>query len=326
MRWRRFIWLLGCIAVYSHAATVLTASKAIADDSLKVAIGQINNWDNQVPQLGQRAGIFQKHGIILEIIGTQGAGETLQAVISGVDIGIGVATVGAMHAYSKGAPIRVVAAAFTGADDVYWYVRADSPIKKIQDATSKHTIAYSTNGAASDYIVRAFAKDLSVKARPVATGSPAPTLVQVLSRHIDIGWAAPPTGLKELQEGKIRIFARANDLPALRNQTIRVQIVNAETLKKRKDVIVRFMRAYRETLDWMYSDTRALKYYSEAIGMPESLLAMSRQQFHPKEAMSPDRVSGIDSIMADAVALKFLEKPLSKDQLSELIQIPPPNR
>jgi hypothetical protein len=29
-----------------------------------------------------KAGIFQKHGIVLETFGTQGAGETLQAAIS----------------------------------------------------------------------------------------------------------------------------------------------------------------------------------------------------------------------------------------------------
>ena len=57
----------------------------------------------------------------------------------------------------------------------------------------------------SDYILRAFAKDLGAKARPVAV---APTLVQVLAGHIDIGWASPPIGLEELQEGKIRIFGR----------------------------------------------------------------------------------------------------------------------
>lgn len=322
---RRLFGSAATIAAVLHAAALLCASQVQADDKLRVAIGQIDNWDNQVPQLGQRAGIFHKHGIILETVATQGAGETLQAVISGVDIGIGVGTVGAMRAYSKGAPVRVIGAAFTGVGDIYWYVRADSPIKKIQDATTRNTIAYSTNGAASDYIVRAFAHDLGVKARPVATGSAAPTLVQVLTGHIDIGWASPPIGLEELQEGKIRIFARGSDVPTMREQTTRVQIVNANTLEKKKDVIVRFMRAYREALEWLYSDPRALKYYSEAIGKPESLVAATRQQFHPKEAMSPDRISGLDSIMAEAIALKFLEKPLSKGQIAELVKIPPPD-
>jgi len=270
-----------------------------------------------------RAGIFKKHGIVLDIVPTQGAGETLQAVIAGADVGIGLATVGAMRAYVRGAPVRVLAAATTGARDIYWYVRVQSPIKIPVDATSKYTIAYSTNGATSDYIVRAFAQQLGVKARPIATGGPDPTLIQVLAGHVDIGWAAPPIGLQELQDGKIRIFAKGNDLSEMRDQTVRVHVVNAETLERRNESIIRFMRAYREALDWMYSDPLALRFYAEATGMPESLLAMSRQEFHPKEALLPDRLSGIDAVMAAGVQLKFLEKPLSKQQLSELIQIPP---
>jgi hypothetical protein len=42
-------------------------------------------------------------------------------------------------------------------------------------------------------------------------------------------------------------------------------------------------------------------------------------------AITPIADKGIDSIMAEAVALKVLEKLLTKDQLSELIQIPPPD-
>ena len=66
----------------------LLATAASAQDKIKVAIGQIDAWANQIPTLGMQAGIFQKHGIELENFGTQGAGETLQAVISGsADIG-----------------------------------------------------------------------------------------------------------------------------------------------------------------------------------------------------------------------------------------------
>ena len=68
--------------------TLLTAT-ASAHDKVKLAIGQRGNWDTSVSEVGQLAGIFGKHGIELEIIYTNGAGETQQAVISGsVDIGI----------------------------------------------------------------------------------------------------------------------------------------------------------------------------------------------------------------------------------------------
>jgi ABC-type nitrate/sulfonate/bicarbonate transport system substrate-binding protein len=73
----------------------LSIGGARAEDTLKVVIGQINNWENQAPTLGQDAGIFKKHGLVLENTGTQGAGETIQAVIAGsADIGGGVGAAG----------------------------------------------------------------------------------------------------------------------------------------------------------------------------------------------------------------------------------------
>jgi len=295
---------------------------AQAQDKLKVVIGQINNWENQVPTLGSQAGIFAKHGLELETLGTQGAGETLQPIISGsADIGIGVGTSGAMRAFVQGAPVRALAAGFTGTNDLFWYVRADSPIKSFKDLTESHTIAYSTNGSASNNIVLGFVKVLGVKARPTPTGGPPATLTMVMSRQVDVGWGAPPLGIQEAQEGKIRIIGRGSDLADTRNQTVRVVVVNADALKARPEVMVRFMRAYRETLDWMYTSPDAIKMYAEKVKRPEALVRLVVKDFYPKEAISPDRVEDIDKVMADAVALKFLTAPLSKEQRTEFFQL-----
>src|SRR5271165_5092781 len=103
------------IALIVGALVWASMPNASAADTLKLAIGQRGNWENAAPELGQKAGIFKKHGLDLDIIYTQGGGETQQAVISGsVDIGIGVGTGGAMAAFAKGAPIRVIAASVTG--------------------------------------------------------------------------------------------------------------------------------------------------------------------------------------------------------------------
>ena len=53
-------------------------------------------------------------------------------------------------------------------------------------------------------------------------------------------------------------------------------------------------------------------------------MILQRDQFNPKEAMLPDRLSDLDLVMEDAVALKFLDKPMTQDDLTELFQIPPP--
>src|SRR5215510_1609818 len=118
------------------AAVAFTGAPARAQDQLKVAIGQINNWENQAPTLGQDAGIFKRHNLVLENVGTQGAGETMQPVIAGsADLGAGV-----MRAFARGAPLRILLPAFTGTGDLFWYVKAESPLKSVKDITANNTI------------------------------------------------------------------------------------------------------------------------------------------------------------------------------------------
>ena len=297
---------------------------AAAQDTLKIAIGQINNWENQAPTLGQDAGIFKKYNLVLENFGTAGAGETVQAVISGsADIGGGVGLAGAMRAFSKGAPVRVILPAFTGTSDLYWYVKADSPIKSLKDATDKNAIAYSTNGSSSNNIVLAFVEELGLKAKPTATGSPPGTLTSVMSGQIDIGWAAPPFGIKEINEGKIRIIARGSDVPSLRGQTVRVLIANADALDKKKDAIPRFVKGYREAVDRMYSDPAAVEMYAKKTNMAAAIIRQSIDEFQPKATMQSDELKDLNAAMQDAVKLKFLEKPLTPEQLKVFVQIPP---
>src|SRR5713101_2603332 len=297
---------------------------ARAQDQLKVAIGQINNWENQAPTLGQDAGIFKRTNLVLENVGTQGAGETLQPVISGsADLGAGVGVAGVMRAFARGAPLRILLPAFTGTGDLYWYVKADSPLKASKDVTAANTIAYSTSGSSSNNLVLAFVDELGVKAKPTPTGGPAATLTQVMSGQIDIGWAAPPFGIKELKEGKIRILIHGSDAPSLRGQTVRTIIVNADALRTKREPIMRFVEGYREAVDWMYSDPKAIKMYADKMKLDESLIAESIKEFHPKAAMQTDEMKDIDGIQRDAVKLKFIDAPLTKEQLAELIQIPP---
>src|SRR5580704_8517951 len=127
-------------------AALVLALPARADDTLRIAVGQRGLWDTSVVELGQRGGIFRKHGIVLDILYTQGGGETQQAVISGgVELGVSAGSMGVFGAYSKGAPLRIIGAEMTGGADLFWYVRSDSSIKTLPDIDGR-TIAYSTNG------------------------------------------------------------------------------------------------------------------------------------------------------------------------------------
>src|SRR5262249_10593206 len=110
MAWRtEMIKLALRFAMPASAFLVGLNCAAVAQDQLRIAGGLAGTWENSFSELGQNAGFFKKHGLVLEIFYTQGAGETQQAVISGsADIGTGVGTFNTFGAFAKGAPIRVI--------------------------------------------------------------------------------------------------------------------------------------------------------------------------------------------------------------------------
>jgi NitT/TauT family transport system substrate-binding protein len=304
-------------------AFALSASAALADDAIKLAVGARGNWETAAAELGQEAGFFKRRGIALEILYTQGSGETQQAVISGsVGIGVGLGTTSVMAAFAKGAPLRVIGNASTGSSE-FWYVAASSPVRRMKDAGGK-TIGFSTTGSSSHMEVLAFLKHDGVDARPVATGGTAATFTQVMSGQVDIGWSSPPFGIEAAREGKIRIIARGNELPYFRDQTIRLIVANAGWLEHHREVAARFVQAYRESLEWMYADPAALAAYAKFAGTSLATAQQVRDEFYPKDGLMVDRISGLDDVMADGVANKYLSAPLTKDQLGQLFQVPTP--
>jgi NitT/TauT family transport system substrate-binding protein len=145
-----------------------------------------------------------------------------------------------------------------------------------------------------------------------------------MSGQVDVGWASPPFGFKQMEDNAIRIIAKANDAPLVRGQSIRLLITNTDTLGKRKDVLARFMTAYRETVDYMYSDNpQVMKDYAEFVGVSETVAKRVRDEFFPKSLLDPDEIRGLDVIIPEAVTLKYTTVPLTREQLGELIQIPP---
>jgi NitT/TauT family transport system substrate-binding protein len=295
------------------------ASTANSQDNLKVAVGQRGNWATSVAEVGQRAGIFKKHGLTLELLYTQGSGETQQAVIAeSVDVGIAAGTMGAMSAFAKGAPVRIISAETTGASDLYWYVKAGSPVRTIKDFDGR-TVAYSTNGSSTHMVVQAFIKQFDLKAKAVATGGPIPTLTQVMSGQIDVGWSAPPDGLDQLDRGDIRFIANGNEALIFKGQTVRVNITNLKTLATRVDALQRFVKAYRETARALYAGDAMLQVYADWLGISMAKAKRTRDEFYPWEALDPDAIVGLEAIASDAVNLKYLTAPLTRAQLDELV-------
>jgi len=223
--------------------------------------------------------------------------------------------------FAKGAPLRIIGGSYTGGAQVFWYVPAGSPAKTPQDLAGK-TIGYSTNGSSTHAGILALQKHYKVNFKLAQTGNAAATMTAVMSGQVDAGWAGAPFGVAELEAGKIRLIMKSGDDPDFDKQTNRVLIANADVLKTRRDVVTRFMRGYRESLSWIYSTPEGIRAYADFAKLSEGTAQRALKGFLPLSAIDPDRVSGIDEVMADAISFKFITAPLSKDQLAELIQIP----
>ncbi len=307
------------LAAALAAVIALAAQMPAAADTLKLAVGQRGNWDTSVAELGQRAGIFKKHGLELEILYTSGGGETQQAVLSrSVDIGVAAGALGVLGAAAKGAPVRIIGGETTGGADLFWYVPAASPLKTAADLAGK-TVAFSTVGSSTDAVGRMAMAQYGTAFKMTATGSPAATYTQTMSGQIDVGWSAAPFGVEALRDGKTRVIFRGSDVAIAQGQTIRVLLTHAAVLAQKKPLLVAFMAAYRETVDAMYADEAMLKDYAVFAGIPEAVARQTRDQFFPKTAIDPDRIQGLDAVMEDGVRFKFMTAPLTAEQLSRVV-------
>lgn len=306
-------------AAIAALALVAAVQPAAAVDKFTVAAPQKGFWDTAFPYLGQEKGFFKEQGIELDIQWTEGGADTQQAVITGsIDIGLATGLLGVLSAYSKGAPVVLASSEMTGASDLYWYVKADSPIKSLADLNGK-TVAYSRPGSSSNTIAAALVKLSGKNAKLVSAGGAPATLTQVMSGQIDVGWSAVPINLNLVDEKKIRVLALGNDAPGAADQTVRVNITNANVYKNRRDALKRFFIAYRKAIDWAYSSKEVPEMYGKFANVSPSVVEQLRTKFTPKSAVALNRMSGLDVTMREAVEAKRLSAPLTPDQQKGLL-------
>jgi NitT/TauT family transport system substrate-binding protein len=229
---------------------------------------------------------------------------------------------GTIGAYSKKAPIRVISAQMTGANELYWFVRTESKIRSLKDATEKNTIAFSSPGSSSNLVLLELLRQAGSKARPTATGGLPGTFTSVMTGQIDIGWAAPPFALRELNEKKIVVVARAREATALANQTIRVNLANVNSLKTKRDAITRLMRVYHEAIEFSYRpNSKAIDYFVEFAKVPRAIGEQTVKEFFPKEALQIGEIKDLERSLRDAQQYKFTASLLTPKDVAGLFDI-----
>jgi NitT/TauT family transport system substrate-binding protein len=304
------------------AAMAAAAIPAAAADSLKVAISQRGFWDSSFLEFAQKEGFLKEANLDVEFFYTEGGGQTLQVITGGsVDVAMSNGLLGTIGAYAKGAPIRAISAQMTGANELFWYVKADSKIRSLKDATDDKTVAFSAPGSSSNLILLTLLKQAGSKAKPTSTGGLPGTLTSVMTGQIDIGWATPPFALRELQEGKIVIIARAREAIEMKDQTIRVNIANVNSLRTKRDAITRLMQVYAKSIDWAYANPKSIEYFAEFAKAPRDIAKQAVDEFFPKESLQIGEIKSLDMTLKDALQYKFITSAMTPKDVEGMIDI-----
>jgi ABC-type nitrate/sulfonate/bicarbonate transport system substrate-binding protein len=301
------------------AAAAGLAGHALAEDTVRAAVGQRGNWDTLIISQGTEAGIFKRAGIEVAITWTKGGAETLQAVITdSADVAIANGILGVIGAVSKGAPVRIVSSEMTGAPDIYWYVKAESPIKSMKDMDGK-TMGYSRPGSSTNLVALALSEYFKVKPKLVSTGGIPGTRTQVMSGQIDAGWAVPHFNFDLVNDGKIRIITRGSDVPSLNEQAVRVNVASVKFLTEHRDVARRFMKAYNDSLEWIYANPdKSIAFYASFNKVSPQIAKQTFDSF-PKAALAPWPVKGLKQNLEAALENKQLAKPMSESEAPKML-------
>jgi NitT/TauT family transport system substrate-binding protein len=306
------------VSVGALLAAMINAASA---EKLKVTVPQRGFWNSEFVEMAEHQGFFKKRGLEVEIFWTSGGAETLQTIMTGSsDVAMANGTLGAVAAFFKGAPVRIIAAETTGVHDAYWYVPASSPIKTVKDLEGK-TIAYSRPGSSTNLMVLNILKEFNIKAKPTSTGGLPATHTQVMSGQIDVGWAVPPFGVQEMTDGKIRIVVKADQIKSMQDQTVRVTIANAESLKTKRQAITRYMEAIQEAIDWAYSDPKAIEFYAQVAKVPVAVAKKSVDEFFPKSAFALGTIHGLQKTLDEALQYKRISEKKTEKDAAGLIDI-----
>ena len=237
--------LLGSLTVYS---------RALAQDKLIMGFTGIG-VGAEIHHLAKDAGLFKKHGLDVEIIYIPAGSTAIQAMLSGeVSIAWGNEAAGVVASHVAGYPLKMTAILVN--KFVYSFV-TPSAITKPQDLKGK-SIAVSRFGAGSDFITRMALQSWGldpVKDVTILQIGNSPARVGALLAGRIQGSIINLSQQTKARRAGLRVLADLSQIDTEYPQG--VIYTTPAFINKRPDVLLRFTRAYVESVQLFKSNRQA---------------------------------------------------------------------
>lgn len=294
---------------------------AAAKDVVRVVDSQAIVFDAYALRIAKEEGYFDAENLDVSIIVGRGGSDSLQAIITGSqDIIYGTGILAVISAAAKGAPVVILANSELGSPEIYWFVRADSPIKTFRDLDGGHDFIYSTPGSVTHLISQTIAKELGIKPKFVSAGASTASRTQMMSGQIETAWGTFPNNLDLMRAGQVRQIGTGADSKVISMTTTRVSAANTDWLAKNRDVAIRFMRALWKGEEYMFSKPDAIprfgKYWNiapEDANQALDYFKLERHRFAP--------IGNVDGLPKMAQEYGFLKEPVTPEQAKKMIDV-----
>jgi NitT/TauT family transport system substrate-binding protein len=313
-------------------AALLTAVLASAGFSSAAPAGTLLNVGKASPNasaiipvnVGDRLGIFAKHGLDLKIADFTGGSKVTQAIAAGsIDISVGAGT--EMALVAKGAPMLAVCNAAPSIPFLGIAVPWDSPINSV-DGLKGAKIGISSNGSLTDWLARELARQKGWGPQGVtlvAIGNAAAAITAAFKQNlIDADVAVTPL-IFDMEEQKIgRLLIPVADYAG--NLAAGAIFASTQLITSNPDAIRAFLAGWLETIDYMRKhkdETVAIE--SSIVGFPMSV--MSREYDLTIGMFSSDckfDAESLATLKRSFVDLKLVDSPPEMSKLYSEAFIP----
>ncbi len=262
------------VALIVASLSLPSASLAWADGPIRVGKADAASTSFLPIHVGDKVGIFKKHGLELKISDFTGGSKLSQAIVAGaIDIGLGAGT--EMAFVAKGAPMKAVCDGLSPIPFIGVAVPYDSPVKTLDQLKGKK-IGISSPGSLTDWLTKQLNHHKgwgSDGAKAVAIGNGAAAVLAAFRTHAidaDISVTSNIFNWEEKKEG--RLVAPASSFVG--NIAASTTYASQAFIDQHPDELRRFLAAWLETIDYIVAHkAETIKIESEVTHYSEAVMA-----------------------------------------------------
>jgi NitT/TauT family transport system substrate-binding protein len=306
---------LALLLFFAAAHLSLAATKAGAQDTLRVGRAIANSWSFVPLDVGMATGIFAKHGLSIESVSFTGSAR-LQQGMAAQSIDIGLSSGPELAMVAKGAPVIAVGAIVLS-PRMTITVRAGGPIRAAQDLRGKR-IGVSTAASLTEWLTRELSRREGwgrEGIQAVALGSDAAQIAAMKTEQIDGLVLDVATALRLESAGEGRIVLYFGDI--IKDFIQNAAYARRDLVASNPDRIRRFLAGWYETIAYMRTHKEeSIRIALPIVDLPGDLAARGYDQW--MEAYSRDGT--FDPVALGLLAKSFVEMGLlpSEPDMSRL--------